>query len=75
MATEIDPNTGATYRTEIENIITTDGFYPLDINQSDTFTTPSIIDVPSMSQDGADYYPASTTNQSGGHAGYCIAKN
>ncbi len=73
MRTEVDPNStsGATYRTEIENAITSEGFFPLDTTQSDTFTTPSIINVPSM----GTYYPASNTNQSGGHAGYCTAKN
>jgi hypothetical protein len=73
MRTEVDPNsaTGATYRTEIETAIDNDGFFPLDTTQTDTFTTPSIINVPSM----GTYYPASSTNQSGGHAGYCIAKN
>ncbi|MGD0392736.1 MAG: IPT/TIG domain-containing protein [Acidimicrobiales bacterium] len=76
MNTEIDPNTGVTYRSEIESAITNAGFFPLDINPTtDQFTTPAIIDVPSMTENGADYYPASNTNQAGGHAGYCIAKN
>ena len=76
MNTETDPNTGATYRSEIESAISAAGFFPLDTNPTtDSFTTPAIIDVPSMTENGADYYPASNTNQAGGHPGYCIAKN
>jgi hypothetical protein len=76
MNTEIDPNTGASYRSEIESAIDNAGFFPLDINPTtDQFTTPTIINVPSMSEGGTDYYPASTANQAGGHAGYCTAKN
>ena len=76
MNTEIDPNTGVTYRSEIESAIDNAGFFPLDINPtSDQFTTPTIIDVPSMSENGSDYYPASSANQAGGQLGYCTAKN
>jgi hypothetical protein len=32
--TEIDPQTGVTYRSEIENIITANGFFPLDVSGS-----------------------------------------
>ena len=80
MASEIDPNSGLTYRTEIENAIEAGGFFPLDINQSDTFVEGTITKVPSMSESvnggaSTDYYPASSSNQNGSGAGYCIAKN
>ena len=59
MATEIDPNSGITYRTEIENAIEANyGFFPLDTNPTtDSFTTPSIIDVPSMTENGRGLLP------------------
>jgi hypothetical protein len=74
MRTEMDPNstTGLTYRTEIENAITNDGFFPLDTTQTDTFTNSSPLTlVPSMGTN----YPKSSSNQSGSAAGYCIVKN
>jgi hypothetical protein len=80
MAAEIDPNTGLTYRTEIENAITSNGFFPLDINQSDTFTEGTITKVPTMTEsvDGGsatNYYPGSSSNQNGSGSGYCVASN
>ena len=58
MNTEIDPNTGVTYRSEIESTINNAGFFPLDTNPTtDSFTTPSIIDVPSMTENGRGLLP------------------
>ena len=72
--TETDYNSGITYRTEIENAILGDGFFPLDVSQT-TFLQPSLTGstVPSAAQTAADY-PADS-NQAGGVQGYCDPRN
>jgi hypothetical protein len=41
-ATDVDPNTGAFYRTEIDSVITSNGFYPLPLGvETGTYTAPS----------------------------------
>jgi hypothetical protein len=68
--TDIDPQTNVSYRTEIETDITTQGFFPLDTSQSETFP------------EGSPTYPAVITDA--GYAandptsptpGYCLVSN
>jgi hypothetical protein len=73
LATTVDPNTGAFYRTEIENAIYGDGFFPLDTSLTDTFTEPTLTLVPSAAAT-AKWYPADAS-QTGGQKGYCTTVN
>jgi hypothetical protein len=76
MKTAIDPNSGATYRNEIESAIIGDGFFPLDLQSTQaTFTEPTLTtaSVPSAAATTA-YYPGDSS-QEGGDAGYCTDSN
>ena len=71
MATETDPNSGITYRTEIETAITNNGFFPLDIGQT-PFTQVTLSSVPSGEVGAGTSYPADVL---AGGKGYCFNKN
>jgi hypothetical protein len=63
-ATQVDPATGAFYRTEIEQVITANGFFPLDVSgNAFTFVQGQY---PASITD-----PAYTPNVTQGTQGYC----
>jgi ABC-type phosphate transport system substrate-binding protein len=66
--TDIDPQTGVAYRTEIESAITANGFFPLDVSGAPfaqgTVTSPAII---------TD--SAYTAVDGGGTNGFCLVTN
>jgi hypothetical protein len=72
-ASDVDPNTGDFYRTEIDTIITANGFYPLPLAaETGTYTAPSANGGPygaSAIQDPAWTLPAVTTGSEVGGLG------
>jgi hypothetical protein len=66
--TDIDPQTGVAYRTEIESAITANGFFPLDVSGT-TFAQGSVT-FPAVISD-----PAYTAVDSAGVNGFCLATN
>lgn len=79
-ATDTDPLTGVNYRTEIEAVITENGFFPIDVSPSDTFSegTPAV-NIASTVTD-ANYStvdPGYATEAGGSNTapGYCLVFN
>jgi hypothetical protein len=71
--TDIDPLTGASYRSEIEADITAQGFFPIDTHIATTFSegtlaTPGVITDPL-------YQGIDPTNGTSNPKGYCLSVN
>jgi hypothetical protein len=71
--TDIDPLTGASYRSEIEAAITAQGFFPIDTHigtpfSEGTLNTPGAITAPL-------YQEIDTTHSSTNPSGYCLSVN
>ncbi len=79
---DIDPTTGASYRSEIESVITANGFFPLDISVAGVpqpFVQTSLANVPAGVGAGtiysADTLATGTYNGQTGPLGFCLNKN
>jgi hypothetical protein len=73
---DIDPTTGVSYRKEIEQIITSNGFLPLDISNASGVPVPfaqtSLANVPANEVGPGTYYPADVLVS---NEGFCANKN
>ena len=63
----IDPNTGVNYRTEIENTIRANGFFPIDVNQT-PFNQVDLNNVPANEVGAGTFYPNDTLTS---NKGFC----
>jgi hypothetical protein len=71
--TDIDPLTGASYRSEIESIILAQGFYPVDTNPASTFAEGSLTTRANITD--PLYQEVDPTYTSTNPQGYCLSVN
>jgi len=70
-ATEVDTQTGVLYRTEIENAITANGFYPLDVSGS-PFAEGTVPAPGTITDAGYAVSDNAPTNTGTTHSGFCL---
>ncbi len=71
--TDIDPLTGVAYRTEIENDITDQGFFPIDTSPSSPFSEGTLSD-PAVITD-ANYQTVDPSYNQSNPTGFCLSQN
>ena len=71
--TDIDPLTGVSYRSEIESIISAQGFYPIDTTIGTTFSEGSLTTRASITD--PLYQEIDPTYTSTDPSGYCLSVN
>jgi hypothetical protein len=71
--TDIDPLTGASYRSEIESVITAQGFFPIDSSISTPFSEGSLTTAASITD--PLYQEIDPNYTSTDPSGYCLSVN